>query len=199
MITNKVNEILQEPMQTDPTFLQHCRLSHPTKSSSVHRWMDDLSFSYCAVKKSYMINIHEREDVRKDRKNHTAKHFKDELQEAVFVKLKKKDLIKSLSDANYSTSKQKFTCRKGYFCPKKEVLEFHVDDAKVFLDIVQKWLLKGARSIRRSPVLRVCIIVGQDESVYLPHSLKNRHWAFDGHMPQRDKTDGLGVMVSLLC
>ena len=31
-----------------------------------------------------MIKINEREDARKDRKNHIAKHFKDELQEADF-------------------------------------------------------------------------------------------------------------------
>ena len=52
MITNKVNEIPQEPMQTDPAFVQYYNLSCPMKSSSVRRWMDDFSFSYCAMKKS---------------------------------------------------------------------------------------------------------------------------------------------------
>ena len=52
-----------------------------------------------------MISIHEREDVRKERKKCMAKYFKDELQEVAFVQSKKKDPLKSLSDANYSTSK----------------------------------------------------------------------------------------------
>ena len=52
MITNKFNEILQKPTQIDPAFSQHCHLSCPMKSSSVRLWMDDLSFSYCDVKKA---------------------------------------------------------------------------------------------------------------------------------------------------
>lgn len=41
------------------------------------------------------------------------------------------------------------------------------------------------------------IAIGQDESIFLPHALKNRYWAFDGRAPQRNKTEGMGAMTSL--
>ena len=44
-----------------------------------------------------MINMREREDVKKDQKNQITNYFRDELNEAVFVKLKK-DLTKLLSE-----------------------------------------------------------------------------------------------------
>ena len=69
IITNKVNEILKEPIQQDTAFLQQYHITYPIKSSSVRRWMTDLKFVYCPVKKSYMINTHERDDVKKTGKN----------------------------------------------------------------------------------------------------------------------------------
>ena len=43
----------------------------------------------------------------------------------------------------------------------------------MFLDIVKDWPLKGGASIRKNPTLKNHILFGQDESVYLPNSLKN--------------------------
>ena len=90
------------------------------------------------------------------------------------MKFKKKDLTKSISENNYSTSKQEIMFSKGYFDVRKEILEFYVDDADTFNEIVQHWPLKGHCSIRRNPNFRTHVVIGQDESIFLPHSLKNR-------------------------
>ena len=39
---------------------------------------------------------------------------------------------------------------------------------------------------------------GQDESMYFPHSLKNFYWSFQDYIAQRNKTEGIGIVVSLL-
>ena len=120
-----------------------------------------------------MINMREREDVKKDQKNQITNYFRDELNEAVFVKLKK-DLTKLLSENNHSTSKQEIMFSKGYFDVREEILEFHVNYAEIFNEIAQNWPLKGHCSIRRNPNFRAHVVIGQDESIFLPHSLKNR-------------------------
>ena len=93
--------------------------------------------------------------------------------------------------------KQEIIYSKAYFDGKKELLEFHVDDAEVFMQVSKHWPLKGNLSIRRNLNFPIYIVIGQDESIFLPHTLKNRYWTFDGHIPQRNKTEGIGVMISL--
>ena len=68
MIGKKINALLEPLMNADANFAQHCKLTYPIKPSSIRRWMDDLNFKHCPSKKSYVIDIHEREDVRIDRK-----------------------------------------------------------------------------------------------------------------------------------
>ena len=58
--------------------------------------------------------------------------------------------------------------------------------------------VKGYLSVRRSESERICIVLEQDESTCLPHSLKGHFWSAEGHIPKRNKTDGLGTMMSLL-
>ena len=45
---------------------------------------------------------------------------------------------------------------------------------------------------------KTCMVFGQDKSTHLLHSLKNYHWSFEGHVEQRNKTERLVLMVSLL-
>ena len=73
IISNKINEILKDVILEDTSFCQQYNLTYPVKMSSIHRWIDDMKFKYCPAKKSYMINIHEREDIKVDHKKYITK------------------------------------------------------------------------------------------------------------------------------
>ena len=68
----------------------------------------------------------------------------------------------------------------------------------MFLEIVQDWPLKGGMSIEKIPTLKTRIVFGQDESVYLLHSLKKYYLSFENNAPQRNKIEGLGIIISHL-
>ena len=72
-IANKVNELLEPHLSEDPAILTNCDLSFRVQPSSVRRWMDNLEFKCFPVKKSHMMNTHEREDVVKERVKHIKK------------------------------------------------------------------------------------------------------------------------------
>ena len=84
-IAKKANDSLEPHLSEDPAFLTNHNLSCPVKPSSARRQMDDLEFKHCPVKKSYMISIHEREDVVKERIKCFMKNKKDEINEPFFM------------------------------------------------------------------------------------------------------------------
>ena len=72
MLSNKVNEMLKDVILEDASFCQRYSIACPVKMSSIRRWMEDLKFKHCPQKKSCVINMHEREDVKEDRKKHVT-------------------------------------------------------------------------------------------------------------------------------
>ena len=90
----KLNSIIEEATKVDSSFITQCNISFPAKLSSIRRWMDELNFKCCAVKKSYMISMHEREDVRKDRKAHMLKNKENELNEPCFIRFRTREFQK---------------------------------------------------------------------------------------------------------
>ena len=90
-MTEIVNEILESAKRYDPVFITNYNISYPLKESSVRRWMGDLDFKHIAAKKSYMITVHERPDVREDRKKHILNNRKLELNEPCWIQFKIND------------------------------------------------------------------------------------------------------------
>ena len=68
-VTNKINNLLKDVILEDASFYQRQNISHPVKLLSIHRWVKDLNFKCFPNKKSHVINMHEREDAKLDRKN----------------------------------------------------------------------------------------------------------------------------------
>ena len=90
-----------------------------------------------------------------------------------------------LNKSKFSHNKKKALLNKA--CAKDVFIEFHVDDSDMFLEIVQDWPLKGGMSIEKIPTLKTRIVFGQDESVYLLHSLKKYYLSFENNAPQLNK------------
>ena len=68
-ISLKINKLLESSIKNNSLLSLACNIAYLVKESSIQQWIDDLSFLYCPVKKSCIINIHKREDSRVDRKN----------------------------------------------------------------------------------------------------------------------------------
>ena len=83
-------------------------------------------------------------------------------------------------------------------CIKEYMIEFHMDDDPYFQETVKENPLQGYISIPKNPFAPARIFFVHDESIFLPHALKAFYWTLDGHMSQRNKTEGQGTMMSLL-
>ena len=159
-ISFNINELLESPIKNDSSFSQAYDTACPMTESSIRRWMDDLGFVCCPVKKSYVINFHEREDVRVDRKKHITENFKHELEEPCFLQFSKEGMTNLLNKSKIAPIKQRETMQKAF--AKDDVLEFHVDDLDTFTEIVKDWPLKGATSARKNPTAKIRVVFGQD-------------------------------------
>ena len=60
IITNKINNVLENPIKEDPSLIATFKLTCPIEPSSTRRLMDDLDFKHCPVKKSHMISANDR-------------------------------------------------------------------------------------------------------------------------------------------
>ena len=92
--------------------------------------MDDLNFKHCPSKKSYVINAHEREDVRIDSKKHILRNEELELNEPCWIQFSIKNLKQTLNQQNIPRTRQETLYEKG--CMSNETIEFHVDDDPCF-------------------------------------------------------------------
>ena len=162
-ISFKINKLLQSPIKNDSSFSLAYDITYPVKESSIRRWMDDLGFVYCPVKKIYMMNIHEREDARVDRKKYITENFKHELEEPCFSQFSKKGVTNLLNKSKIAPIQQRETMQKAF--TKDDVLEFHFDGLDAFTEMVKDWPLKGATSVRQNPTAKISIVFGQDDSM----------------------------------
>lgn len=56
--------------------------------------------------------------------------------------------------------------------------------------------MSGQQSICDPPNSKIQLVLGQDKSVFVPHSTKNTYWSFDGVTPCQTKTEDMGIMIS---
>ena len=81
--------------------------------------------------------------------------------------------------------------KKGFKDKENKNMEFHIDNSDLFTKLLKDLLLYGMISIRKNPVIKIRIVVGQDELIFLPHSLKKFFWTVEGHIILRTKTEGI--------
>ena len=67
-----------------------------------------------------------------------------------------------------------------------------------FTKIVRCFPLKGKCSILKNSRALSAIASGQNELMSFSHALENYYWGIEGHVPQRNKTEGMGIMISLI-
>ena len=141
-----------------------------------------------------MIEIHERPDVVAARRIYLEQFFTIEIFGRCWITFFKNEFLQLMDDNMIDHGKVEVLLESAY--EKDGLVEFHIDDNELFLKLVQDLPLPGQQSIRAPDHSKTLLVLGQDESVFVPHSLKNTYWMFDGITPYRTKTEGAGVMIS---
>ena len=195
IVRNKFQELLQPLITQTPEVLVTYRISLPLSMCTASRWMEENGFRHCKQKKSHVIDIHERKDVVKDRIKYLEKFFQDELAEPCWITFERHKFQEIMNAFEIDEGKVEELLKSAYV--KEEILEFHVDDNEAFDNLIDDLPLPGSISIRCASQTKTRIVLGQDESVHVPHSLKDYYWTFEDVCPLRTKTDGMGVMISL--
>lgn len=98
----------------------------------------------------------------------------------------------------YNITKGKVQVMLESMYEQDELLEFYIDENKIFSKLIEDLPFPGEQSICAPPRSKTVIILRQDESVYIPHLLKNHYWTFKDITPCHTKTEGTGVLISLL-
>ena len=204
-VGEQMTELLEPVIQGDPNFISTYNMSWPLKPWAISRWMKEIGFSYQPAKKSYMVNIHERPDVVEGREEYNKNFFRDEIQESCWIQFEEeqfRQLIDSkFKPADASRVKNELIPRAHRYTDStsgKACFEFHVDDHELFHLASNDLPLGGRPSVRRNPDKKIAICFGQDESTYMPHSLKKFFWSYNDVVPLRNKSEGQGLMISLL-
>ncbi len=201
----QMSELITPLTENDSNFFVTYNMSWPLQPWTISKWMKELGFAYVPAKKSYMVKIHEREDVVESRGEYIKKCFRDELQESCWIQFEATEFDEFI---NQRVKKQDAERMKSELIPRahqytdessgKQCYEFHVDDHESFHIATRNLPLGGSPSVRRDPTRKIEICFGQDESTYMPHNLKKMFWALEGMVPMRNKSEGNGIMLSLL-
>jgi hypothetical protein len=80
----------------------------------------------------------------------------------------------------------------------QSMVEYHVDDCKEFMEIMNKETEFGGKlSVRFDPEKRPLVVFGQDECIVKQYLSTPKSWTgADGEKPLTPKDDGHGVMIS---
>ena len=197
IVRKKLHEILLPIVTETPEVLATYRIQLPLSPYTTSRWMEEMRMLYSKEKKSYMIDTHERKDVLLDCIEYLKNFFVQELCEPCWITFQKSEFLHMMQAYDIDSGKVEVLL-EGAYESEDGTLEFHVDQNECFADLVSDLPLPGEKSIRAPPESKTVIVLGQDESVFVPHLLKNHYWTFEDITPCRTKTEGAGVMISLL-
>ena len=133
--------------------------------------------------------------MRKDRKVYILKNKENELNEPYFIRFRRREFQKLIKKSKLLKASQDILLNKAYFYKDTTTCEFYCNDSDMFIEMIKNLPQQGVTSCWRNLNARMRIVASQDESIYLPYSLKNFYWTFEGHIPQWNKTKGLSIMV----
>ena len=191
--TNKNKDLTKTEFYRDVLGIGADGLSIPT----VCRYLQQLSYSYTAKKKTWYVDGHERKDVVLDRIEFCKEYLKLELRCHRWVQL-------TLEQATKLVDEKKLNFEEAHVFKDAEGItkyEFHVDTCKELDQYIQgeeAIRMGGNLSVRKPPGSKIVIMVGQDEAVFHQNALHRKQWVLsDGKMEILPKTDGDAIMASL--
>jgi hypothetical protein len=177
--------------------------SKPPSTTTVWRWMRRLGYKYCARKKSFYVDGHERAEQRFHRKEFTEEYLlRLEPYCHRWLQVSKDELDLWIDDLDINFDPQYCVCGYHYENENGEdYVEFHVDTNDfVHQEASRRYVFGGTTSIRvKDEEFRPIIIFGQDESAFHQFLLKSKNWTGPkGECALLPKSEGMAVMVSAI-
>ena len=126
--------------------------------------MDDLEFKCFPVKKSCMLDAHEREEVAKDRIKWVVQNKKNEINEPCFVHY---FFCQTIKNFRKNPASQQLGFNKRHYDETADLIESHVDACDFFHDLTKDLPLRGTKFIRKNPTLKTRIIAGLQKGMLL--------------------------------
>ena len=81
-----------------------------------------------------------------------------------------------------------------------DMVEYHVDDHKLFAAKCSSLQYGGNLSIHKPPTQKPLMIIGQDECIFKQYIFKKKYWVLpDGTRQLIPKDEGQGLMLSSFC
>ena len=161
---------------------------------TIRNWMHKLGFKYEERKKCFFVDVHEREDVVKDRNIFVKNYLAGELRRHVWIQKRVNEVGLQKLYANGELLKT-----QGYRFKKdgEEWIEFHVDDHSEFFEEGAKCEYGGNLSVRFPEGENPLIRIGQDEAIFKQYQVTTKAWKGPrGEIGLVPKDDGAGVMIS---
>lgn len=177
---------------TKDTILKESHLK-VLNEETIRGWMHKLGFQYTERKKCFFVDVHEREDVVKDRHEYVQHCLKQDFRRHCWIQKCVEDL-EELYDKGELQREQGFRFERD----GKQMIEFHVDDHHSFSEYCNENCDFGGELSVRFPVgEKVLIRLGQDEAIFKQYHVSRKAWTGPkGEVGLSPKDDGAGVMIS---
>ena len=164
-------------------------------TATVYRWLERLGFKYEPRRKCYYVDNHEKPETKFYRKKFNRRYLLHELRMHRWIQIESSK-VRELQEAGViqqDTDAYLYQDESG-----KDMVEYHVDTNPVFQDRMNAETRFGGRvSVRKDPLQKPLISVGQDECIFKQYLFSSKSWtAPDGTKAIVPKDDGLGIMIS---
>ena len=143
--------------------------------ASVNNWLKFLGFSYSETKQCYYTDVHEREDVVKDREERfLGTYYNYEIRSYRWIQITDEVAVK-LEEEHTDFPK---SCYYQYSVDGRMMREYHIDTH----DSLSKYINSsneqygGNLSTRLEIGAKPLMLIGQDESTYHQFVFSKRHW-----------------------
>jgi hypothetical protein len=164
---------------------------------TVYRWMLRIGFKHETRRKGYFVDGHEKKATIEYRWSFCDRYLVMERKMYLWIQV-------PVEEANMLKEEKKAAKQSGYHYMDKltgnEMVEFHVDTCRTFMDQMNKETTFGGNlSVRMLPCERPVIVMGQDECIVKQYSFTRKEWIGpEGEQAITPKDDGLGVMISAM-
>ena len=162
---------------------------------TVGRWMNKLGYTYEPLKKTYYVDNHETEENIAYRNEFVKRYFSYEIRSYRWYQITAAE-----SDAMIANNELDEKLGYKYRHNGVDMVEYHVDDHKLFAAKCSSLQYGGNLSIHKPPTQKPLMIIGQDECIFKQYIFKKKYWVLpDGTRQLIPKDEGQGLMLSSFC
>jgi hypothetical protein len=191
-VISKIKEARNVSDYSVADFLNENKL-HTLTPRTIYNWLHHMGFKYSDSKKSYYVDSHEKPENVRYRSKFIDRYKTYELRCHRWIQI-------PVDRYERLVEKGELSSNCGYMYEDSSgnsMVELHVDDHPIFQKESNNLPYGGRLSVRKDPLEKPLMILGQDECIFKQFTLTTKSWTDpDGTRSLLPKDDGQGVMVS---